>query len=120
VRINLTLVRYLTAAAIAIVLVVLLAVVGIAVARGTDINSSQLLGLLSFVGILVGLVVSLVNGSATAAATQDQAKVLTDVQEKVNGHLERHLGHTDQGVREIVDEMLQQRLGPPPAGAGGV
>jgi hypothetical protein len=120
VKINLTVVRYLTMMAIAIVLAVLLTVVGIAVARGTDINSSQVIGLLAFVGTLVGLLASLVNGSATAAATQDQAKVLTDVQQKVNGHLERHLGHSDEGVREIVEEVLQQRLGPPPAGAGGV
>lgn len=113
-RLNLTVVRYLTAAAVAVVLMVLLAVVGIAVARGTDVNSSQLIGLLAFVGTLVGLLVSLINGGAAAAAAQTQGTVLTEVRDKVNGHLERHLGHTDDQVRAIVDEQLQQRLASPP------
>lgn len=117
--INLTVVRYLTALAIAVVLVALLAVVGISVARGTDINSSQLIGLLAFVGTLVALLVSLINGAATMSRTVEQAEVLSDVQRKVNGHLEQHLGHTDGQIEQIVDIVLARRLGPPPAAGGG-
>lgn len=119
-NLNLTLVRYLTATAVAIVLAALLAVIAISVARGTDINSSQLIGLLAFVATLVGLLVSLINGSVNAHATQEQGTVLTDVQRKVNGHLEAHLGHTDAEVRAIVAEQLERRLGPPPGATGGV
>lgn len=119
-NLNLTVVRYLTAAAVAIVLVVLLAVIGIAIARGTDVNSSQLIGLLAFVGTLVGLMVSLVNGSATAAATAKQGEVIDDVKQLVNGHLRAHIGHTDEQLAAMIDEHLQRRLGPPPTAPGGV
>lgn len=55
----------------------------------------------------------------------DVKQQLGDVQEKVNGHLQAHIGHSDQQVQELVDERLRELAGeqtrpvsePPPAGA---
>jgi hypothetical protein len=99
--VNVQIVRYVTAAAIAVALLALLAVIGIAIARGLDITSSQLIGLLAFVGTLVALLANLLGTSQVASQ-------LGDVQEKVNGHLSRHVGHSDAEVAKLVDERLRQ------------
>lgn len=116
---NQTVLRYLTAFAVAVVLAVLLSVIGIALARGTDISSSQVLGLLAFVGTLVGILVSLLQGNANAAATHAQEQTLARVEDKVNGHLDRHLGHSDEQIQAMIEERIARRLGPPPPAQGG-
>ena len=35
-----------------------------------------------------------------------------DVQQKVNGHLEAHIGHTDEQVRSLVDDRVRELAGP--------
>jgi hypothetical protein len=33
---------------------------------------------------------------------------VSDVQRKVNGHLQRHIGHTDDQVQELIDKRLRE------------
>lgn len=58
----------------------------------------------------------------------DMKQQVGDVQDKVNGHLEAHMGHTDQQVQALVDARLRELaqsqtsvappVAPPPQGAG--
>lgn len=111
-------VRYLAAGAIALVVLALLAVIGLSIAHGIELTAPSVVGLLAFVGTLIGLIANLVG-------TQNIAVRLADVQDKVNGHLQAHIGHTDQQVQALVDDRLrglaQQQTTiapPPPAGEG--
>lgn len=49
---------------------------------------------------LIGFLALLVNGLLTSIA-------MRDVQQKVNGHLQAHIGHTDAEI----DQMITQRIG---------
>ena len=95
---NLTALRYVTAAAIAVVLVVLLLVIGISLYRG--VSEAQVVPLLSVVGTLVALLVGLFG-------TQAMSGQVADVQQKVNGHLDAHQVQSDQ-MQALVDQHLQQ------------
>lgn len=106
---SLRILEYLTAIAIAIVLAVLLLVVGVSLYRG--VTGPEITGLLAAVGTLVGIIVALVG-------TRSNAGTLADVKDKVNGHLQAHIGHTDQQVNTLVDQRLAAHgLAPPPAPA---
>lgn len=114
-----TTVRLLTAAAIAVVLAVLLAVVAISAAQGVSLQSPQLVGLLSSVGVLVALIASLVGTNVNAGSVAKLQSGAARIEDKVNGHLEKHLGHTDDQIQAMIDEGIARRLGPPPPAPGG-
>lgn len=98
---NLTVIRYVVAGAIALVLVALLLVIALAILRGADINSSQLISLFAFVGVLIGMLGGLVG-------THHVAGAVADVRDKINGHLQQHIGHTDDQVQLLIDRRLRE------------
>jgi hypothetical protein len=116
--VSLIAIRYVVAGAVALVAVVLLAVIGLAVARGANINSSQLLGLLAFVGTLIGLLANLLATGQVSGTLRIVGSQLQDVQDKVNGHLEKHVGHTDAQVKLLIDQRIEEHKADPGAGAG--
>jgi flagellar motor component MotA len=117
---NLTIVRYVTAAALGLVAAVLALVVVLAVLRGESLTSQQIVSLLGLVAVLVGIIANVLATRQVASAVQQVQAVAQDVQDKVNGHLEAHLGTTDARVAELVDKRLQEQGAvPPPPAPGG-
>jgi len=105
--INLQALRYLAAVAVGLVLLVLVLVIGLALYRGADLNSSQLISLLGVLGTLVGVLTALVGVGTLAVQTQGVQKTMSSVEENVNGHLAAHIGHTDQQIADLVDQRLR-------------
>jgi xanthosine utilization system XapX-like protein len=112
-----TTVRYIAGSAIALVVIVMLTVIGLSIVHGVRPDAPSVVGLLAFVGTLIGLLANLFSTQTVAVAVQTVGTQLTDVQEKVNGHLAAHIGHTDEQVRSLVDQRLDERL-PPASGPG--
>lgn len=106
---NLTVARLIVAAAVAVVIIAIVALVIVLVLRGgPEGGSAGIAGLVSFIGILVGLLGNLLATQRIASSTQD-------IQAKVNGHLAAHIAHTDDQVRAIVqDEIGPAGLPGPP------
>lgn len=98
---NLTVIRYLALIAVGMITVALLAVVAILLLRGVPVTSSALTGLITYLATLVGLIVALAGTGAVANAAGD-------IQQKLNGHLEQHIGHTDAQVNALIDARLAQ------------
>lgn len=98
--------RYVVAAGLALVTVALMGLIVVLILRGgMSTTAPSLAALLSFLGILLGLIANLL-------ATGGVAHTLGDVQAKVNGHLQQHIGHTDDQVNALIDQRLGQQ---PPA-----
>lgn len=117
---NLDLVRAILAVCIALALAVLGAVVLLTVARGVPLDSQRLIGLLLAVGTLVSVLGNLLGTRQVAGDVRSVKAVAEDTQAKVNGHVDAHLGHTDQEVRQIVHEQLGELgVAPPPGPQGG-
>jgi hypothetical protein len=106
--VNLAVIRFVVAGAIALVLVMLLVVIGLAIYRGADITSSQLIGLFSFVGTLVALLATLLGVNHVTGAVENIGGTLTVVKELVNGHLKAHIGHSDEEITELIDARLTE------------
>lgn len=109
---NLSTVRYVAGAAIALVVAALLAVIGLSIVHGIQPTAPSIVGLLAFVGTLIGLLANLLGTQTVAVAVRTVEARVGDVQEKVNGHLAAHLGHSDEQVRDMVDQRLEERLPP--------
>jgi ABC-type multidrug transport system fused ATPase/permease subunit len=106
---SLQVVRYVAAIAIAVVLAVLLLVVVVAALHPERIGSQQLVSLLAAVGTLVGILAGLFGVTFTAGGVQENQAAMRDVQEKVNGHLSKHLGHSDQEIEQMIEARLNAR-----------
>lgn len=125
---NLDVMRYVMALAILLVVVVIVGVIGLEVYRGGPEGTAQVAGLLGTLGLLGGILAGLFRTEQIASgvkqmasSVESQGTVLADVQDKVNGHLDKHIGHTDPEVQALVDQRLRE-LGivpqpppPPPA-----
>lgn len=105
---NLAVIRFIVAGAIALVLVMLLTVIALAIARGTDISSSQLIGLLSFVGTLIALLATLLGVNHVTGAVEGVGGKLGEVRDLVNGHLRAHMGHSDLEIQALIDQRLSK------------
>lgn len=106
---TLTLVRLGLAGGALLALTVLLAVLGISIYRGVSLNSSQLIGLLAAVGTLVALISNLIGTNVVATRVQATHAVAVDTQQKINGHMEEHIGHTDAQINTMVDRRLEEK-----------
>jgi hypothetical protein len=102
--------RYITAIAALLVVAVIFLVIGVAVYRGQDFASANIVGLLATVATLVGLVTALLR-------TGQVASMAGRIEEKVNGHLASHVGHTDDQVQELIRTEMRRAglVASPPA-----
>lgn len=108
--------RAVVIVSLALVAIVLVGLVGYSVSRGADLNGPQIVGLLSSVTVLVGIIAALAQGLLTAASVQTVVKGQEQIQADVKNHIQQHLGHTDDEIQAMIDEGLRRRglLPPPP------
>lgn len=110
--VNLTLVRYIVAGAVLLVLAVIAAVIVVLATHGLPVTGPQIDNLLGVVGTLAALLASLLTTGAVAGAAQK-------IQSDVNGHLQQHLGHTDAQVRQIAQDEVAKAVSQGGSGAAG-
>lgn len=96
-------IRLLLAGAALLATAALLAVVGILVVRGVPVDGPSLVGLFSYLGILIAVISNLLGVRVVATA--------------LNGHLKAHMRRaeqTDEQMQTAVDEWMRTH-GTPPA-----
>jgi len=94
-----TVLRYASAVAIALVVLVMLLVVLLSVYRGLALNSPQMVGLLATVATLASIIVNLLR-------TNQVATKQNELVGKINGHLEHH-----EALADIVTEASKGQGG---------
>jgi len=110
----------LSGIAVALVTLVLLLVVVVSVARGVNLQSSQVVGLLATVGTLAALLVSLLRTGQVASGVGQVKEQVAEVQATVTNHVETHQTLTDDELDARIEAALARRgLGGPPPAKGG-
>lgn len=118
---NLTVVRILAAIGAFFVVAVIALVVLAAILRGSSLDQPEVVTLITSIGVLITLAVSLVGAVVTttgvSANTQQLGQVqqtVDQVHEQVNGHLQAHTQLTADNIQALVDEAVARRLAAPP------
>lgn len=108
--------RVVALASIAAVLVAIVALIVVLLLRGLDTSAPAMAGLVSFIGLLVGMLGGLVAQRQVATFVGAVGAQVADVQDKVNGHMRAHVGHTEEQLRTIIREELKAAALPPRTG----
>ena len=111
--------RAVVIVSLGLVAIVLVGLVAYAISRGADLNGPQIVGLLSSVTVLVGIIAALAQGLLTATSVSTVVRGQEEIKADVKNHIQQHLGHTDDEIQAMIDEGLRRRgFVPPPPPAG--